>query len=253
MRSTTFVLLATCLAAALPATAILMRADRDEGEYIELASRYLSAVSLGPAGGEGVLIAPRWILTSAHRAQAIEEMKSRPKLRIGGRDYGIQSVFIRPPWTRGGSNDIALLLLDKVVSGVAPTPLYRDGDEIDKGVVIVGHGASGKAGAAQLSRDGRARAAINTVNRVEPRRIGLRLKDGDDASDLQGAITPEETGGPAYIETKEGLFVAGIAIGTEDAWQNYARVSFYVPWIESVMLDAVKQELNSTLDGSGRS
>jgi Trypsin len=253
MRSTTFVLLAACLAAALPAAAILMRADRDEAEYLELASRYASAVSLGAAGGEGVLIAPRWVLTSAHRAQAIEEMKSRPKVRIGGRDYDIQSTFIRPPWTRGGSNDIALLFLARPVSGVAPTPLYADSDESDQGVVIVGHGASGKAGAAELSHDGRARAAINTVNRVEPRRLGLRLKEGDDRSDLQGAITPEETGGPAYIETKQGIFVAGIAIGTEEAWQNYARVSFYVPWIEGVMLDAVKQELNSTLDGSGRS
>lgn len=238
---------------AAPAGAILIRADRDDAEYVELASRYASAVSLGAAGGEGVLIAPRWVLTSAHRAQAIEEMKSRPKLRIGNRDYDIQSVFILPQWVRGGSNDIAMLLLNKVVSGVEPVPLYRDTDEIDKGVVIVGHGASGKVGAAQLARDGRARAAINTVNRVEPRRIGLRLKAGDDASDLQGAITPDETGGPAYIEMKDGLFVAGIAIGAEGEWQNYARVSFYLPWIEGVMLDAAKEELKSNLDGSGRS
>src|SRR5258708_28891360 len=139
MRSTSLVLLAACLASALPAAAILMRADRDEAEYVELASRYVSAVSLGAAGGEGVLIAPRWVLTSAHRAQAIEEMKSRPKLRIGARDYEIQSVFIRSPWTRGGTNDIALLLLAKAVSGVAPTPLYRDSDESDQGVVIVGN------------------------------------------------------------------------------------------------------------------
>jgi len=116
----------------------------------------------------------------------------------------------------------------------------------------VGHGASGKIGAPGLTHDGRARGAINTINRVEPRRIGLRLKKGDDASDLQGEITPDETGSPAYIETKAGLFVAGIAIGTDDEWQNYARVSFYVPWIEGVILDAAKQEMNSILDGSGR-
>jgi hypothetical protein len=245
--------LLTCVTAATPAGAILIRADRDDAEYVELASKYASAVSLGAAGGEGVLVAPRWILTSAHRAQAIEEMKSKPALRIGKRDYEIQSVFIRSPWTRGGSNDIALLLLKKAVSGVEPTPLYRESDESDQGVVIVGHGASGKIGGPELARDVRARAAINTVNRVEPRRIGLRLKKGEDASDLQGAITLEETGSPAYIETKAGLFVAGIAIGTDDEWQNYARVSFYVPWIEGVILDAAKQEMNSILDGSGRS
>jgi Trypsin len=245
--------LLTCVTAATPAGAILIRADRDDAEYIELASRYASAVPLGAAAGEGVLVAPRWVLTAAHRAQAIEDTKPRPRLRIGKRDYGIQSVFVRPQWIRGGTNDIALLLLDRAVSGVEPTPLYRESDESDQGVVIVGHGASGKIGGPELARDARARAAINTVNRVEPRRIGLRLKKGDDASDLQGAITPEETGSPAYIETKAGLFVAGIAIGTDDEWQNYARVSFYVPWIEGVMLDAAKQEMNSILDGSGRS
>jgi hypothetical protein len=253
MRRRTFVLLAAGLAAALPASAILMRADRDDAEYVELASRYGSAVSLGAALGEGVLVAPRWVLTSAHRAQAIDEMKSRPVLRFGGRDYEIQSVFMPAQWTRGGPGDIALLLLRKGVSGVAPTPLYRESDESDKAVVIVGHGASGKIAASSATRDGKARAAINTVNRVEPRRIGLRLKTGDDASDLQGAISPDETGGPAYIETSAGLFVAGIAIGTEGDWQNYARVSYYVPWIERVRLDAQKEELNSTLGGAGGS
>src|SRR5450432_2344754 len=112
--------LLTCVMAATPAGAILIRADRDDAEYLELASKYASAVSLGAAGGEGVLIAPRWVLTSAHRAKALEEMKPRPKLRIGKRDYGIVSVFIRAPWVRGGTNDVGLLLLDRAVSGVEP-------------------------------------------------------------------------------------------------------------------------------------
>jgi hypothetical protein len=253
MRQRTFVLLAACLAASLPAPALFIRADRNDSEYVELASKYASAIPLGAAGGEGVLIERRWILTSAHRAQAIAEMKPRPALRIGNRDYKVQSVFVREPWIRGGSNDIGLLFLDRVVYGVEYAQLYRESDEIDQGVVIVGHGASGKIGGPELVRDGRARAAINTVNRIEPRRIGLRVKKGDDASDLQGALTPEETGSPAYIETKAGIFVAGIAIGNDGDWQNYARVSIYVPWIEGVMLDAAREETTRALDGSGRS
>jgi hypothetical protein len=245
--------LLTCVMAATPAGAILIRADRDDAEYLELASKYASAVSLGAAGGEGVLIAPRWVLTSAHRAKALEGMKPRPALRFGTRDYEIQSIFVPEVWTRGGTGDVGLLLLRKSVSHVEPTLLYREGDEIDQGVVIVGHGASGKIGAPGLTHDGRARGAINTINRVEPRRIGLRLKKGDDASDLQGEITPDETGSPAYIETKAGLFVAGIAIGTDEEWQNYARASFYVPWIEATMLQVAKEELSNQLGGSGGS
>jgi hypothetical protein len=251
MRHRTFILLVACLAAALPASALFTRADRNDSEYVELATKYASAVSLGAGGGEGVLISKRWVLTSAHRAQAIAEMKTRPELRIGDRDYKIKAVFFHPQWIRGGTNDIGLLFIDGVVRGVEPTSLYRESDEGDQGVVIVGHGPSGKIGGPELVRDGRARGAINTVNRVEPRRIGLRIRNGDDASDLQGAFTPDETGSPAYIQTKDDLFVVGIAIGIDGEWQNYARVSSYVTWIEQVMTEAQREELGKMLGGAG--
>ena len=44
--------LLTCVMTATPAGAILIRSDRDDAEYVELASKYASAVSLGAAGGE---------------------------------------------------------------------------------------------------------------------------------------------------------------------------------------------------------
>ena len=71
--------------------------------------------------------------------------------------------------------------------------------------------------------------AINTVNRVEPRPDRSAVEEAPTTPPTSRATTPDDTGGPAYLETKAGLFVAGIAIGTDDEWQNYARVSFYVP------------------------
>lgn len=250
---------------AAPAGAILIRADRDDAEYLEMAARYASSVAVDiPGGGEGVLIAPRWVLTSARVGKALQEMKAPPALKFSGRDMAVRSVFVHPVWRPGANSaDIALVQLAKAVSAVAPTPLYRDGDEGGKGVVIVGHGDSGKIGDKATRHDRKKRAAINTVDRVAPRLFVLLVKAGDDASDLQGAFTDGESGAPAYLETKEKeTFVAGIAsapqdtnadgaIDTGDA-QVFVRVSAFVPWIEETMVRAAKEELDAELDGSKR-
>jgi hypothetical protein len=246
----------------VPAYAILTRADRDDAEYLELATRYTSSVALDAPDGEGVLIASRWVLTAAHRAKAMREMTMLPKLRIGEREHEIQAIFLNPDWKNGGENDLALVLLKEPVRGVEPTPLYRDADEGGKTLVIVGHGHTGTLGAKPLAKerwDRKKRAAINTVDRVMPRTLGMRIKEAEEASDLQGAATPGDSGGPAYIQTDAGLFVAGIGSVTQDRnadairgnpgdWELYTRVSAFVPWIEGVMLEEAKREAERLLD-----
>lgn len=207
-----------CLCA-WPAAALQTRADRDDAEYLELASRYASSVRLAASGGEGVLIAPRWVLTSAARA------KSASSLALGGRSHAIQSTY-----TEGGSG-IALLLLREAVAGIEPTPVYRGRDEAGKGVVVAAHGG-----------DGRRRAGINTVDAVTATTLELRIKRGDDASDLQGALTPDETGAPAYLQVDGGLFVAGIATSLAPGRETYARVSALGGWIDDTMFRAGAEE-----------
>ena len=234
-------LLASCCA--LPAAALLIRPDRDDAEYLELATRYPSFVALTAVGGSGVLIAPRWVLTTAHGAKG---MKDR-KLALDGRDHAVAAVFIHPDWKPGGGADVALLLLAEPARGVEPTRLYRDQDEAGKGVVVVGNGATGRIGATARQQDGRKRAAINTVDRVAPDTLGLRIKPLDEASDLQGAITPSDRGGPAFLENDAGTFVAGIARAAEGDWNLYARASTFVTWIEATMLQVAKQEAEALL------
>lgn len=259
-------LLRTALLAAafFPAAAgaLLIREDRDDAEYLELATRYTSSVLLNAPDGEGVLIAPRWVLTAAHMAKALQEMKALPKLHFGDRDYEIQSMFPHADWKKGGHSDVALILLREPVRGVEPTRLYREKDEGGKTVVIVGHGYTGTIGGKPLPKekwDRRKRAAINTVDRVTPRILGLQIKKPEDASDLQGAAAPGDSGGPAYIQAGGQLFVAGIGYATDDTnadgiignpgdWELYARVSAFVPWIEAVMLDVAKREAEQLLD-----
>lgn len=244
-----------------PAGAILIRADRDDAEYLELATRYTSAVILEAADGEGVLIAARWVLTAAHMAKALQEMTALPRLTFGGRSHKIQALFMHPDWKKGGHSDLALILLKEPVRGIEPTRLYRAADEGGKTVVIVGHGYTGKIGGKPLPKaqwDRKKRASINTVDRVTPRILGLRIKTDEEASDLQGAAAPGDSGGPAYIQTEDGLFVAGIGYATDDTnddkiignigdWDLYVRVSAFASWIEATMVQVAKQEAEALL------
>jgi trypsin len=241
------------LAAALPAQAILVRADRDDAEYLEMATKYASSVAIDvPGGGEGVLVQPRWILTSAQVAAALQAMGRMPDVAFEGRKYSIKEVRIYPTWRAGTpSSDLALLYLDRAVRGVAPTPPYRADDEGGRAVVIVGHGETGKIGAATHTGDGKKRGAINTVDRVAPKLLTLMVKNPAEASDLQGALGRGDVGGPAYLQEKDQLFVAGIASGAEGDAQLYVRVSAFVPWMDAIFLRAAKDELRDQLDVPG--
>lgn len=242
-------LAAGCLA--LPAAAILTRADRDDEEYRELATRYPAAVPLGPPAGIGALIAPRWILASARRAEALRA--ARAPVTIAGRAYAVQEVFVHPDGKPGGEADIALVFLREPVAGIEPAPIYRNGDEAGQAARTVGAGASGRIGTAARIPAGVRRAAINTVDRVTARTLGLRIKGPEDASDLQGALAADDDGAPAFLEAGGRIFVGGIATRTEDAngdgvpgsvgdWEVFARVSALAGWIDDTMGKAAVEE-----------
>lgn len=198
--------------------------------------------------------------------KALQDMKALPKLTFAGKAYEIKAVFIHPEWKKGGPGDIALLQLKIPVEGVEPTPTYRAKDEGGKTVVIVGHGYTGKIGGKPLARemwDRKKRAAINTITRVSPRVLGLEIKAGDEASDLQGAAAPGDSGGPAFVETSEGLFVIGIGYATDDTnadgiignagdWELYVRVSHYAGWIDDVTAKAAVDEAAALLGPTDR-
>ena len=229
-----FLLPVAATLAALPAFPLLIRADRDDAEYVELASRYGSSVRLPNSLGEGVLIAPRWILTAPGPAQLVRAIAPVPALTVGAREYAIESIFT--------TEDLALVLLREEVRDVVPTPVYRESDESGKGVAIVGHGPTGPMGSAGKA-DGKKRAALNTIDAVAATTFEARIKPGDEASDLQGALTPAEVGAAAYIVIDDGrVFVAGIARSADGKREVYTRLSARNDWIETTMWEAAKKE-----------
>jgi hypothetical protein len=239
------------------AGAILVRADRDDSEYLELASRYTASLGMGLPDGEGALIAPRWILTSAVVGNDIASRKDY-QLDARGGPYPVAKVFIHPDWQRDGA-DIALVFLGREVEGIEPLAIYRGSDEKEESVVIVGRGLGGTIEKGPVPRekwDRRKRAAINTVDEVLPRTLVLVIKKPDEASDLQGAAAPGDSGAPAILQDGSKLFVAGVWSGTDDTnndrrignagdRERYARVSAYAKWIDDTMFAAAAQEASA--------
>lgn len=239
--------------ALLPAGAIQTRPDRGDDEYRELATRYTAAVSL-PTGGAAVLVAPRWLLTTAHRAEPLSA--SRAAIVIASRPYTAQRVWLHPDATKGAGADIALVLLAEPVAGIEPSPIHREPNELGQTLRIIGFGPTGPIGKPPVAADGKARAAINTVDRVLPRELGMRIKGPDEASDLQGLETPADSGGPGIVEVARRSFVAGLLLKPESAggvghWTRLVRVSAYADWIDDVMGRTALEEAAKSPPGAG--
>ena len=184
MRTTPYRWMALWVCLALPCEAILIRPDRDDAEYLELAARYPASMRIEATGGEGVLIAPRWVLTSARMARKLDGSRLWAPLDLGGRRYEIQSSFVHPGWKGGTDSDIALILLREAVDDVEPARIHRDPRQQGRAVIIVGHGETGVLGAKPSKHDRRGRAAINTIDRGAARTFTLAIKPPEQASDL---------------------------------------------------------------------
>ena len=209
---------------------MLIRPDRDDAEYLELASRYTASIALIAPASEAILVAPRWLLVPASRAPAANK-----PLEIAGKTRTVARVVAHPEAKPKTATDLALVELADAVEGVKPIVLYRKSDEAGNAVVFVAHGATGVIGSPRRREDFRARGAINTIEGVSAQGFELRTKALDDASDLQGVLVPGEEGAGAYLETDDGLYLAGIYYGDGKDSNRFSRISAFAAWLDSVV------------------
>ena len=227
------------VALATVAHAIVIRHDRDDAQYRQMAADYPMVCRV--AQGMGTLVDSMWVITAGHVAASIP--KKNGEVVFGDRHVRVSYYVIHPGFgTIDAHRDLALLKLAEPVHDIEPARLYEASDELGAQITFVGDGqfGDGKSGPSEGPRV--LRAAENTVDSVTDGWIRFTFDAPPDGDDLEGISGPGDSGGPALLRRGDSLYIIGVSAyndGDPECHYNshefYARVSDEMDWIASVM------------------
>lgn len=243
------------------AKAIIIRHDQLDSRYVVYAQQYPQLFYLHTRFNNKIciatLISEQWAITAGHCTEETplgEMMNSGVEysVSIDGEDYAVEELVIHPSYKhpqQSESVDLALLKLDRPVEGISPIKLYHDLDEMGKVVSFVGWGFSGMGTQGGVDNDGKMRRAQNTVMNAG-KWLEFIFDDPRDTNStalpLEGIPGLGDSGGPALMQTNQGMMIMGVALGEVDnplaAQQGaygsislYERVSSHYEWVSQVI------------------
>ena len=203
---------------ALPAAAILTRADRDDEEYRELATRYPATVPPGRRGGRRRADRPA---LGAHRRAPRRAAAARPKaaLAIGGRPARSRrssSIPTGRPAARRTSRSCSCASRSRAWSRWPSTGARTRPAQAAR---IVGYGETGRIGATAASASRTARRARRSTRWTAwgRARWACASRGRRTPRTCRGPSRPATGGAPAYFEIGGRILVGGIASWTDDA------------------------------------
>ena len=130
------------------------------------------------------------------------------------------------------------------VYSIEPTPPYEGSAELGEILKLAGYGQLGNAvdGLENYTGHSKLHGADNVTSVANDYHLGFKFENPADGTSLslEGVGGPGDSGGPAYIETSEGRFVAGVSSFGEWHYNDsdyYTRVSQELDWIKEVMKD----------------
>jgi len=237
----------TLLIFTLPFTshAIIIRDDVPDQHYRDLANSYSASVAYLDKCVATVL-SKYWLITAGHCVSA----KNNYPLRIDhlGVNYPVEKIIETPNNQKFNDTDIALLKLKWPLENAKPVMLYTKDDELGKTVVFVGKGFTGNGLTGDKTRDNIERAAMNTVSNVDKNWLNFSFNIPKNALELEGVSGSEDSGGPAFIISEQGIQLAGVGCcqvpvikdnqelqGGYLSTEYYTRLSTHKNWIEKII------------------
>jgi hypothetical protein len=238
-----------------------IRDDEPDSAYLELGASpdYASVgtfVNSWGYTGSGTLIAPDWVLLSAHELVAA----SSGTFTIDGTSYTSSQLFIDPGWTGNALSgyDFGLVHLSTSVSGIVPATLYTGSSEFGQTATYVGFGFTGTGLTGWQTLDNQKRAFQNILDGDFGSPSILLGSDFDnphtDANNiwgdatpltLEGCVAPGDSGGGMFLTIDSQTYLAGVisfvattsgnANSIYDNLSGAGRVSAFVPWIMSII------------------
>jgi len=257
------ILIMVVLSAASFASAGVIRHDTADSAYVRLGSKFgnvgqFRASANGRAwAGSGVLVANDWVITAGH---VVDDAKAL-RFNIGGQSYQGKQWLAHNNW-RGNplsGFDLALVQLDRAVTGARPAALYGGAGEVGRVARSVGFGLTGDGLTGYDTRSGLNKRGGNNVidalaggNRVlisdfdapGPGADGAVL-GSDRANRFEYLIAPGDSGGGLFIRVGKRWRLAGVHSfglgydGRTDSdygdWSGHTRVSPFTDWIDAVI------------------